>query len=246
MGKIVLISAALLLFGTSDMCRAGSVSLLLTLDVQTYKEASAACAQLESYGFHARHLFPPDKVMGIVDERLVPSIRGHERVRSLMTADETPPYPAGPDGLLARVLVALARAEENTETNQEHWLEGGVKVGVDGVQMINPSSYSSALDEIAAIDPTKMFTSQHLTGRVAVSIILMESDGGTENWTVGAEDDAISKIIQGTDWLCQQAEDRDINISWIYEIHRSVPTPYEPIAGYTMPKGTPSPPLSQM
>jgi len=81
-----------------------------------------------------------------------------------------------------------------------------------------------------------LFTSQYLSDDIAIGILLMESEGGSENWTHDAEDDAIADIAEGADWLCEQSENRDVRLTFTYDIHRSVPTPYEPINGNPMPK----------
>ena len=81
----------------------------------------------------------------------------------------------------------------------------------------------------------EMFTSNFMIGRIAVNIILLESIGDDENWTVEEEDTTIAEIFDATSYWSDKAEALDINVSWVYDIHRRVPTIYEPIQGKMVP-----------
>ncbi len=81
----------------------------------------------------------------------------------------------------------------------------------------------------------EMYTSNYMIGRIALNVILMESNGDDENWTTEQEDLTIGEIVQGTDFLIQKAAKKDVNVSWVYEIHKGVPTSYEPIQNEHVP-----------
>ncbi len=74
-----------------------------------------------------------------------------------------------------------------------------------------------------------------MIGRVALRVILMESNGDDENWTTNQEDITTGEIIQGTDLLSQKATEKEVKLTWVYEIHKQVPTDYEPITDSAVP-----------
>jgi hypothetical protein len=90
------------------------------------------------------------------------------------------------------------------------------------VQLVSPSS---------SLSPNYYETSEYLIGRVAVGVILLESNGNidpaTESWSSPRESEVISQIQNGLFWLENYMP--SANVSFIYEIHLRVPTSYEPI-----------------
>ncbi len=75
-------------------------------------------------------------------------------------------------------------------------------------------------------------TSEYLYGKVAVGIIIPESNGGidpsTENWSSSRLDQVVSEIAAGMNWY--QSTFPEANLTFYYDIHRQVPTIYEPIS----------------
>jgi hypothetical protein len=72
---------------------------------------------------------------------------------------------------------------------------------------------------------------EYMIGSVAVALILPESNGAldpsTENWTSQEQQSVYSEVVEGTSWwVSRQA---NANISFVCEVHNSVPTRYEPI-----------------
>jgi len=76
---------------------------------------------------------------------------------------------------------------------------------------------------------TERITNNFMIGRIAVGIVLMESTGHLLDWTHDEEIEAIAEAVEGYEYLTQQAELRNVNISWVYEIHKNVLTALEPI-----------------
>ncbi|MBU1753389.1 VCBS repeat-containing protein [bacterium] len=80
-------------------------------------------------------------------------------------------------------------------------------------------------------------TSNYIAGRIAVGIILPESSGNTENWTIDEANEAISKIQAAMDWWA--SIEPDSHLSFYYDIHTpfdgtmSVTTATEPITTNT-------------
>src|SRR4030043_2230433 len=99
----------------------------------------------------------------------------------------------------------------------------------------------SSLAVSAPVPPTKAAgetpvpgyyeTSEYLLGKVAVGVILLESNGttdpSTEDWNSTREAQVISEISSGLSWLANQ--NPDAHVGFIYEINYGVPTSYEPI-----------------
>lgn len=73
-------------------------------------------------------------------------------------------------------------------------------------------------------------TSEFMIGRVAVNIILPESDGSvdpsTEDWTDEEQDHVFSEIVAAMDWWA--AREPRANLTYIYDV-KTLPTSYEPI-----------------
>lgn len=84
------------------------------------------------------------------------------------------------------------------------------------------------------------YTSEYLIGRIAVGVILMESDGShdpnQEDWTEEQEQEVINEIVQGLDELAKEGDEVYANITWFYDIHLKVPTKYEPINNRSVPR----------
>jgi len=79
------------------------------------------------------------------------------------------------------------------------------------------------------VSQSDMFNANYLVGKTAVCIVLPESVGDTENWTTLQQDTAIAQIVLAYDKLTTLANERYIDVTWVYEIHRSIPVDEEPI-----------------
>jgi hypothetical protein len=98
-----------------------------------------------------------------------------------------------------------------------------------GTELIEGSGKSSKGPEGLRVSRTNMYTAEFLVGKSAVCLMLMESNGTTENWTTAQEDTAIAQVVLAYENLTQQAYERNVDVTWVYEIHRDVPTSEEPI-----------------
>jgi len=94
-----------------------------------------------------------------------------------------------------------------------------------------PADYNQ--DKNAVKTPvTNRITNNFMIGRVAVGIVLMESTGNLLNWSHEEENEAIAEAVEGYEYLTEQAEMHNVDLSWVYEIHRNVLTSEEPILTY--------------
>src|ERR1044071_7111169 len=77
-----------------------------------------------------------------------------------------------------------------------------------------------------------METSEYLIGSVTLGIITPESNGAidanTENWSASRQNTVVAKIVQAMQWWKDNAN-APANLTFVYDIHHSVPTSYEPI-----------------
>ena len=96
-----------------------------------------------------------------------------------------------------------------------------------------PPTGRSEITSSSVITPGYYQTSEYMAGRVAVGIVLVESDGSidtsTEDWTADEKQQVFSEIVAGLNWWAQ-LEPR-ANLSFIYDDHFSnpLPTGVEPI-----------------
>ncbi|MDX9858343.1 MAG: dockerin type I domain-containing protein [candidate division Zixibacteria bacterium] len=98
---------------------------------------------------------------------------------------------------------------------------------------------SAKLDEDVTnlfIPRSEMFTAEFLVGRTAVCLSLIESNNLSENWTVEQVDSALTLSVAGFETLHKHARWSGVDVSWVYEIHRSVPTSMSaPLSAGTVP-----------
>src|SRR3989304_5894881 len=66
-----------------------------------------------------------------------------------------------------------------------------------------------------------------MIGRIAVGIIIPESNGPLYNWTDAEIDESVAGIRDAMAWWASQ--EPDAGLEFAYEIHTRVPTSYEPI-----------------
>jgi hypothetical protein len=76
-------------------------------------------------------------------------------------------------------------------------------------------------------------TSEFMVGRVAVAILLPESDGDLDpnefDWTPTLRDSVVSSAVRGCLKWTEFAANRGVALSFVLEVHPDLPTRYEPI-----------------
>jgi len=63
----------------------------------------------------------------------------------------------------------------------------------------------------------------------------MESSGNAENWQSSQINMAVGEMVDGFDFLSEQAQSRNVNLSWVYEVNASVPTSLSRFKNITCP-----------
>lgn len=99
---------------------------------------------------------------------------------------------------------------------------------------------SSARPTYPETEPTRTslwnrINGQYMIGYIAVGIYLMESVGSQENWYAAAEQTTFNEIVEGLDFLAQDAFDRGVKVVWVYAPMETISTNYEPITGRSVP-----------
>ncbi|HEX9751758.1 MAG TPA: hypothetical protein VGB22_10815 [candidate division Zixibacteria bacterium] len=195
-------------------------------------EYDAAVSRLEGIGMHVRHFFPPNYCIIDAQGFLPESLTGIAGIARTISPTDSPSETG--DGQIARataVLMHLSQSDKHAEKpfGTSSWPAGGCVIKPE------PTTKEASGFKDIATSPLQMYTAEYMIGRVAVAVILMESSGSGENWTSSAETQAISEVIQGADWLIDQAELHGQYLSFVYSIHTGVPTSYEPITGRSVP-----------
>jgi len=93
---------------------------------------------------------------------------------------------------------------------------------------------------VASSAPGFFDTSSFFIGSVTVGIITPESSGAidpdTENWDITRQNTVVSKTVEGLQWW-KDNSNAPANITFVYDIHHSVPTSYEPISRSSADEG---------
>jgi hypothetical protein len=76
--------------------------------------------------------------------------------------------------------------------------------------------------------PGNNSTSEFMVGKIAVGVILPESNGGTENWDSDRQNTVFNQIVEGLDWWVTKGGPQ-AHLSFYYDQKFGVPTQYEPI-----------------
>ncbi len=205
---------------------------LVTLQTVDYDSAVVVFDRLEDTGFHVRHIFPPNQAIGIASSAAVSAMMEDTSIsRVLFEPFVSNGAEKAPDADLAtRVFMRLPSSSVPSERRMP--MSCGTATSASDSDSTNTGGTA------VAVAQTIMYNSQYLAGRVAVSVMMMESDGPGEDWTSESEEAAFVEVVRGADWWCDRADENDVSLSWVYELHKRVPTASEPIQGQAVPRGT--------
>ncbi|MHB0878167.1 MAG: hypothetical protein ACYC5O_19195, partial [Anaerolineae bacterium] len=186
----------------------------------------ALVAAIEQAGVAPLHSFPPTGVIAAVPQWLAEGL----------TADGLASHVYR--GTVSKVTVAgLSAPESFAVTAWNAFLAGPTgdttkdvtnTMASDGLVAADGSGLSAF-----ALDPTLYQQSEYMIGKVAVNIVLVESNGSvdpsTENWTPAERQLVFQQIVAGLSWW--QAMEPRAHLQFVYDDHFSSPLPssYEPI-----------------
>jgi hypothetical protein len=230
MFRTLILGTALIVAATVAL-QAKTKLYYLEFNTATYEALEKQLATLELAGLRAAHIFPPNAVIAEVPAGSFGVVEKSAGITTVVDPERSESSVFDPANRLAfdiwRGLIAAL--------NEPHDRTFSLSEPPQGcVELFSPLVDSTGVRSALTAE-REMFTSNFMMGRVAVNVILMESNGGSENWQVSQITRAEIEIVDGLDYLRQEAEDRGINLSWVYEFHERVPTGYEPIEGQHVP-----------
>ena len=193
---------------------------------------------IKVYGGRADHVFPPNGVIGYIspanEPRLLNQIPGlrieHQAV------DVASVRQAGGSAELAATMWNMTFQKQDS-ANLGGKPKGTRRMPPNDARLapdraILRQQQSEAAEPLAAPAPGFTETSEYLIGSVVVGIITPESNGAidsnAENWSTTRQNTVVAKIMQALQWWKDNAN-APVNVSFVYDIHHSIPTSYEPI-----------------
>lgn len=207
---------------------------------------------IERLGGTITHRFPPHVLIGDIPESHLNNLTGHMNIIQVAatTVDVSAVADYGKTAQIAsnawnnnyvgkaadRVLVSVTTPEPGPIIGDMLILPENIKRGAGLTQLPdNKISQASIQPYMAGFYDT----SEYLIGDVAVGIIFLESNGSIdidkEDWTGTEESNVISEIQAGLNWWA--AREPKAKLTFTYDIHYQVPTPYEPINRPADPSG---------
>jgi hypothetical protein len=215
---------------------ASDLSLILLDSTTPY---ATAIRQLETAGAHIQHVFPPNVLIGQLSPTLTPGELASSGVtavyREAVNPDELAAYgpPAQRAGRAWNALLA-ALTPQSAASQITVALAGADLVGDALLPPDLPAGSQTMLASVAGDEPGYYQTSEFMIGRVAVGIILPESNGSvdpsTEDWTEQEKERVYGEIVAATNWWATQ--EPAARLTFVYDDHSSQPVPvsYEPIS----------------
>jgi hypothetical protein len=218
---------SILLFTLVASSVAGEPNCYIKLSPEETRGVQANRALIESYGGRIIHEFPK------ADEYICQMAPSQFKLFVKDHAARGEHKALGPSFPVNKSELTIAAFCWNYLQNREKELQNNNRqesfiCGTAGISSLSDARVKSSQDA-RSISRTEMFNAEYLVGKTAVCIVLPESNGSTENWTTAEQDTAIAEVVQAYDNLSNLAYERNIDVSWVYEIHRSVPVTEEPI-----------------
>jgi hypothetical protein len=194
----------------------------------TDTDISEIIEAIDTAGGHVTHVFPPIALIGEIPTG-APPLAGIMAVRRDKVDEEVLATLTGEAHRAAQVWNALLAPETPAKTAVG--LES-LEAELVGDAFVAPPP--EGLEPVSDIPtPTYYQTSEYFIGRVAVGIILLESDGGidpsTEDWTESERVLVLDKIAAALDWWA--AREPNAHLTFVYDDGTAAPiaSSYEPI-----------------
>jgi hypothetical protein len=193
-------------------------------------DADSVAQAIQQAGGVVTHVFPPAALIGqLPPDAQVPA--GVDAVYRQAVDEPDLSALTGPTRRAALVWNALLSPQPASDALQSLAVP---HPDIANDAMVPPSPGPGALQTLSS-DPTPQYgeTSEYFIGRVAVGIVLPESDGSldpsTEDWTEAERTLVLSKITAALDWWA--AREPSAHLTFVYDDGTAspVPTRYEPI-----------------
>lgn len=209
----------------------GNGQALIMLKSEDVGEMQATIAELERKGVKVQHVIAPRALIARLSTETEQAVMAISNVASVHRAKVAPFAVA--EGKDTAMGVSLWNHLENAKKSQ-----GSRKIPPEARPLAGdafeptltqePIAPMGASAMAASAVPGYNNTSEFMVGKVAVGLILPESDGGTENWDGARQTVVLNKIVEGLDWWVTKGGS-SANLTFYYDVKFSVPTQYEPI-----------------
>lgn len=215
------------------------VNSLFVLDVTDMSAVQRAINVIVNKGGHVVHLFPTHVLIGYLPPGIDDSLVGQDGIKAIYHAqiDIAEVYTYGE---LAQIGVSAWNNIIAGRSKVQALEPRKDLPPIQGDALPPPPRPTTTEGEVGVAEvssPEYGRTSEYLIGKVAIGIILPESNGSAENWTPERRTQVADRIIAGANWWA--AREARADLSFIYDVHFSVPTNHEPIQlkGYPPPDG---------
>jgi len=201
-----------------------AMMILRSLD---FADTQGTIAALEKEGVRPVHVIPPRVVIGFVPAEAEVRAAAIDNVVSIYRSAAPAIGPQEGDDLATGV------SAWNHLVSQRGMAPSGIPPGAtplvgDALEPPMPEVSRSLTGlEMAAL-PGYYYTSEFMIGKVAVGVILPESNGSGENWDSAREQQVYNEIIEGMNWWATKGGSA-AHLTFYYEFQFIVPTQYEPI-----------------
>lgn len=190
---------------------------------------------IESQGGHVVHVYPPHVMIGYVSDQLEKSLLSNGKINKI-TRDLLDPATVERYGLSA---VAGAVAWNNNFKGMAKFNDLEPPLNAPDGSPLDKDTFARPAPKLGAMmappyGASSSDTSEYMLGKIAVGIILTESNGSvdksTEDWDPTEENAVVSEIQAGLNWWANIANKTiGATLTYVYDVHLRVPTKYEPI-----------------
>ena len=192
-------------------------------------------AALETAGGAAHHVFPPHVLIGEIPADVAQWLVRDPRVDCVSSGEINPASVPASYGQMARdAIAAWNRSLEVQPAAPPGPVDLGRPLTDDALE--RPLTGPVGLSGQSAASPPgagRWQTSEYMMGKVVVSVILPESSGAIdadiETWSSAQQATVVSEIVGGMEWWRSQYPYAAAPLTFVYDLHYSVPTGYEPI-----------------
>ncbi len=208
---------------------------IIVLDSTDINSVKNTLNYIESQGGHIVHIYPPHIMIGYIPDQLALSLLSRKNINKVAREflDTAKIERLG----ISAVMGVTAWNNNFRGLSKFNGLEppAGIPNGkpLDKDVFIRPKLQMGPM-MAPPYGGNSYNTSEYMLGKIAVGIILTESNGvidpNTEDWTLTEENAVISEIQAGLNWWANIAN-RTIGttLTFVYDIHLRTPTKYEPI-----------------
>ena len=215
---MVLLAAVSVIITPIPAC--GSSQAFLVLRSKDFADTEATISALEAVGARVAHVIPPRALIADVPAEAESRVLAIPNVEALHR-EAVPVSYEGED-------LAAGASAWNHLVSPRAAVPEAVGAPLIGDALVPPLPKGGAPRPILGAAPGTYQTSEFMIGKVAVGIILPESNGGSENWSSARQTQVYNEIVAGLNWWAAKGGPA-AHLTFYYDLKFGVPTQYEPI-----------------